>query len=55
MNPPSGYGGGVVTPHASFLALRYAPDAALTNLERLARPGAVRGAPISRAGPTWSI
>ncbi|HEY1594457.1 MAG TPA: glucoamylase family protein [Thermoleophilaceae bacterium] len=35
--PPSAYSGGVVTPHASFLALRFAPDAALSNLERLAR------------------
>ena len=35
--PPSAYSGGVVTPHASFLALRFAPGAALTNLERLAR------------------
>jgi hypothetical protein len=34
--PPSAYKGGVVTPHASFLALRYAPDAALSNLKRLA-------------------
>ena len=29
------YGDGVVTPHASFLALRYAPDQALANLARL--------------------
>jgi Putative glucoamylase/Protein of unknown function (DUF3131) len=35
--PPSAYTNGVVTPHAAFLALRYAPDAALTNLEKLAR------------------
>jgi hypothetical protein len=35
--PPSAYSGGVVTPHASFLAFRFAPDAALSNLERLAR------------------
>lgn len=32
---PTTYGDGVVTPHASFLALRYAPDAALDNLARL--------------------
>ena len=32
---PTGYGDGVVTPHASFLALRYAPDAALRNLADL--------------------
>ncbi|MEJ7795273.1 MAG: glucoamylase family protein, partial [Nocardioides sp.] len=31
------YGDGVVTPHASFLALRYAPQAALDNLERLSQ------------------
>jgi hypothetical protein len=35
--PPSAYSGGVVTPHASFLALRYAPDAALSNLARMSR------------------
>ena len=29
LRPPTTYGDGVVTPHASFLALRYAPDAAL--------------------------
>ena len=34
--PPSAYTNGVVTPHAAFLALRYAPDAALGNLEKLA-------------------
>jgi hypothetical protein len=33
--PPSAYTNGVVTPHASFLALRFAPRAALTNLARL--------------------
>jgi hypothetical protein len=32
---PTSFGDGVVTPHASFLALRYAPDAALTNLGNL--------------------
>jgi hypothetical protein len=32
---PTSYGDGVVTPHASFLALRYAPDAALKNLAKL--------------------
>ena len=32
---PTDYGQGVVTPHASFLALRYAPDAALANLAKL--------------------
>ncbi len=35
--PPSAYTNGVVTPHASFLALRFAPDAARENLRRLAR------------------
>jgi hypothetical protein len=33
---PSAYTNGVVTPHAAFLALRYAPAAALANLEKLA-------------------
>jgi hypothetical protein len=35
--PPSAYTNGVVTPHASFLALRWAPEAALANLARLER------------------
>jgi hypothetical protein len=35
--PPSAYTNGVVTPHAAFLALRYAPRAAVDNLGRLAR------------------
>ena len=35
--PPSAYTNGVVTPHAAFLALRYAPEEALANLERLER------------------
>jgi hypothetical protein len=35
--PPSAYTNGVVTPHAAFLALRYAPHAALSDLARLAR------------------
>jgi hypothetical protein len=35
--PPSAYTNGVVTPHASFLALRYAPEQALGNLDRLRR------------------
>jgi hypothetical protein len=35
--PPAAYTNGVVTPHAAFLALRYAPQAALANLARLAR------------------
>jgi hypothetical protein len=34
---PTSYPNGVVTPHASFLALRYAPEEALGNLERLRR------------------
>jgi hypothetical protein len=33
--PPSAYTNGVVTPHAAFLALRYAPNAALADLARL--------------------
>ena len=35
--PPSAYTNGVVTPHAAFLALRYAPEAALADIDRLAR------------------
>jgi hypothetical protein len=35
--PPSAYTNGVVTPHAAFLALRFAPDAALVNLQHLQR------------------
>ena len=35
--PPSAYTNGVVTPHAAFLALRYAPRAARADLARLAR------------------
>lgn len=34
---PEEYGDGVVTPHASFLALRYAPHAAMGNLAALRR------------------
>jgi Putative glucoamylase len=40
---PASYGRGVVTPHASFLALRYAPDAALDNLANLKRDFAAYG------------
>ena len=35
--PPSAYTNGVVTPHAAFLALRYAPRTTLANLRRLER------------------
>lgn len=35
--PQSAYTNGVVTPHAAFLALRYAPRETLDNLRRLAR------------------
>jgi hypothetical protein len=35
--PPSAYTNGVVTPHAAFLGLRYAPRETLTNLSRLER------------------
>jgi hypothetical protein len=35
--PPSAYTNGVVTPHAAFLALRYAPQQTIANLGRLAR------------------
>jgi hypothetical protein len=34
--PPSAYTNGVVTPHAAFLALRFAPAEARANLQRLA-------------------
>lgn len=33
--PPSAYTNGVVTPHAAFLALRWAPTATLTDLDNL--------------------
>jgi Putative glucoamylase/Protein of unknown function (DUF3131) len=32
---PASYGDGVVTPHAVFLAMRYAPEAAMTELAKL--------------------
>ena len=35
--PPSEYTNGVVTPHAAFLALRWAPGEAVANLERMRR------------------
>jgi hypothetical protein len=35
--PPSAYTNGVVTPHAAFLALRFAPRATVANVRRLAR------------------
>jgi Putative glucoamylase/RTX calcium-binding nonapeptide repeat (4 copies)/Protein of unknown function (DUF3131) len=35
--PPSAYTNGVVTPHAAFLALRWAPEQTLANLARLER------------------
>jgi hypothetical protein len=35
--PPSAYTNGVVTPHAAFLALRYAPRRTVENVARLAR------------------
>jgi hypothetical protein len=35
-NPDPQYGDGVVTPHASFLALEYAPEQAMANLTKLA-------------------
>jgi hypothetical protein len=34
---PTTYGDGVVTPHASFLAMRYAPHAAMRNLKAIAK------------------
>jgi hypothetical protein len=41
--PPSAYTNGVVTPHASFLALRWAPDAVLANLAKLEHNFAIYG------------
>jgi hypothetical protein len=35
--PPSAYTNGVVTPHAAFLALRWAPEATIENLANLER------------------
>jgi hypothetical protein len=35
--PPSAYTNGVVTPHAAFLGLRYRPQAAVADLEKLER------------------
>jgi Putative glucoamylase/RTX calcium-binding nonapeptide repeat (4 copies)/Protein of unknown function (DUF3131) len=35
--PPSAYTNGVVTPHAAFLALRFAPREAIANLRKLER------------------
>ena len=40
---PDGYGDGVVTPHASFLALDFDRDAALANLDKLRRDFDVYG------------
>jgi len=53
---PTSYGDGVVTPHASFLALRYAPGQAVANLRRIARdfdaygPGGFYDAVAVRSG-----
>lgn len=53
---PTAYGDGVVTPHASFLALRYAPREALDNLSRLREdfdaygPGGFYDAVATRSG-----
>ena len=41
--PPAAYGRGVVTPHASFLALEYNRGAALANLAKLRRDFDVYG------------
>lgn len=53
----SDYGSGVVTPHAAFLALRFAPEAAIANLRRLAAdfpwlygPGGFKDAVDVRSG-----
>ena len=53
---PTEYGDGVVTPHASFLALRYAPREAMANLRAIARdfdaygPGGFYDAVAVRSG-----
>ncbi len=53
---PTTYGDGVVTPHASFLALRYAPREALANLAHLREnfdaygPGGFYDAVATRSG-----
>ena len=53
---PTSYGDGVVTPHASFLALRYAPQAALDNLAKMRTqlhaygPGGFYDAAATRSG-----
>jgi hypothetical protein len=41
--PASAYTNGVVTPHAAFLALRWAPNATLANLAKLADDFAIYG------------
>jgi len=41
--PPSAYTNGVVTPHASFLALRWEPNAVMGNLARLENDFAIYG------------
>lgn len=41
--PPSAYTNGVITPHASFLALRWAPNTALANLAKLEHDFAIYG------------
>ena len=56
--PPTEYGDGVVTPHASFLALRYAPRKALDNLANIKAdfdaygPGGFHDAVAVRSGTT---
>jgi hypothetical protein len=53
---PTEYGDGVVTPHASFLALRYARGEAIANLQRISRdfdaygPGGFYDAVAVRSG-----
>jgi hypothetical protein len=54
--PAPTYGDGVVTPHAVFLAMRYAPQAALSNLARIEKnlhaygPGGFYDAVAVRSG-----
>jgi len=42
--PPSAYTNGVVTPHAVFLALDFAPEASLANIEKLSQDFDIYGA-----------
>ena len=51
---PTSYGDGVVTPHASFLAYRYAPEAALANLRQARGRTSTPTAPAASTTPSTS-